>query len=320
MVYPSDPRSQYRAEHVGSVLAGDGSARVPYWLITATVLGAVVVYQFVVPTVVFRGVMALGNILPAYSRILVQSALAPAEIVSVAVVVAALVLAVSRGSRSSADRSAAGSVRLSVAGALGASVLAVIIRASTRRFYGVGDNPVKIPSWPPAPYLTVLLGGFALWLLGYWVAVPMFWGGGFGSSAADAITQMIVFPVIIIVAVAARMTTRSATPPATHIGFTVDGRPVYPVVGYTSDGSPVRADQTVGYRPLSGRTNNLAVAAFIVSLVFSPAAIPLGHIARGQIRRSGEGGDGLALAGLIIGYISVALLMAYAITMLSILS
>jgi predicted RNA-binding protein with TRAM domain len=30
--------------------------------------------------------------------------------------------------------------------------------------------------------------------------------------------------------------------------------------------------------------------------------IVLGHIARAQIRRTGQDGDGLALAGLIIGY------------------
>jgi hypothetical protein len=33
----------------------------------------------------------------------------------------------------------------------------------------------------------------------------------------------------------------------------------------------------------------------------------LGHLAHGQIRRTGEGGDGLALAGLIIGYANIAL-------------
>jgi hypothetical protein len=30
-------------------------------------------------------------------------------------------------------------------------------------------------------------------------------------------------------------------------------------------------------------------------------------VARGQIRKTGEGGDGLALAGLIIGYANIAI-------------
>jgi hypothetical protein len=39
-----------------------------------------------------------------------------------------------------------------------------------------------------------------------------------------------------------------------------------------------------------------------LAFVFAPAAIVTGHIARSQIRRTGESGGGLALAGLIIGY------------------
>ncbi len=36
-------------------------------------------------------------------------------------------------------------------------------------------------------------------------------------------------------------------------------------------------------------------------------AVITGHVARNQIKKSGEAGDGLALAGLIAGYISIAL-------------
>jgi hypothetical protein len=42
---------------------------------------------------------------------------------------------------------------------------------------------------------------------------------------------------------------------------------------------------------------------FIAGLV----AIVTGHMARGQIRRTGEGGGGLALAGLLLGYIHFAI-------------
>jgi hypothetical protein len=34
-------------------------------------------------------------------------------------------------------------------------------------------------------------------------------------------------------------------------------------------------------------------------------AVVLGHVARSEIRRRGEGGDGLALAGLVLGWLSV---------------
>jgi uncharacterized membrane protein len=62
------------------------------------------------------------------------------------------------------------------------------------------------------------------------------------------------------------------------------------------------------------RTNSLAVAAlvcgvaeiFTLGLTAIPAVV-LGHVARGQIRRSGEQGSGLALAGLILGWVAIVL-------------
>lgn len=66
--------------------------------------------------------------------------------------------------------------------------------------------------------------------------------------------------------------------------------------------------------PVVRGTNSLAVAAlvcgvaefFTVGLTAIPAVI-LGHMARGQIRRTGEQGSGLALAGLILGWVAIIL-------------
>lgn len=62
------------------------------------------------------------------------------------------------------------------------------------------------------------------------------------------------------------------------------------------------------------RTNPLAVASLVCGLgqfMLGPLptipAIVLGHMARNQIRRTGEGGSGLALAGLLMGYAAVVL-------------
>jgi len=54
-------------------------------------------------------------------------------------------------------------------------------------------------------------------------------------------------------------------------------------------------------------TNVLAIIAF-VSVFVLPSIVPviLGHISMSQIKRTGEGGRGLALAALIIGYIELA--------------
>jgi Domain of unknown function (DUF4190)/Domain of unknown function (DUF1707) len=62
------------------------------------------------------------------------------------------------------------------------------------------------------------------------------------------------------------------------------------------------------------QTNRLAVAALACGVgqmvVFWPAtilAIVLGHKARREIRQTGEQGDGLARAGIILGYIGLGL-------------
>jgi len=40
-------------------------------------------------------------------------------------------------------------------------------------------------------------------------------------------------------------------------------------------------------------------------------AVVTGHVARSQIKRTGEAGEGLALAGLIAGYISIGLFFLF---------
>ena len=62
------------------------------------------------------------------------------------------------------------------------------------------------------------------------------------------------------------------------------------------------------------RTNGLAVAALVCGIgqlvAFWPAtilAIVLGHKARREIQRTGEQGDGLARAGIILGYVGLGL-------------
>ena len=48
-------------------------------------------------------------------------------------------------------------------------------------------------------------------------------------------------------------------------------------------------------------TNPMAIAALVCALTIAPVGLGLGIAARKQIRRTGEQGDGLALAGIIIG-------------------
>jgi hypothetical protein len=64
--------------------------------------------------------------------------------------------------------------------------------------------------------------------------------------------------------------------------------------------------------PVVPPTNGLAVGSLVCGIVefitLGLAAIPaviLGHVARAQIRRTGERGEGMAIAGLILGYLAI---------------
>jgi peptidyl-prolyl cis-trans isomerase B (cyclophilin B) len=71
-----------------------------------------------------------------------------------------------------------------------------------------------------------------------------------------------------------------------------------------------------GYAPQSNKTNGLAIASLITSFFISIVGIILGHVALSQIKRTGENGRGLAIAGLVIGYVSLAIGIIAAIMML----
>ena len=50
-------------------------------------------------------------------------------------------------------------------------------------------------------------------------------------------------------------------------------------------------------------TNGMAIASLICAFVFAPLGIIFGHISLSQIKRTGEEGHGLAVAGLVISYL-----------------
>lgn len=59
--------------------------------------------------------------------------------------------------------------------------------------------------------------------------------------------------------------------------------------------------------PVDTSLNALALASLITSVAgVGLLGVILGHVARKQIRRSGQRGSGVALAGLVVGYVSIA--------------
>jgi peptidyl-prolyl cis-trans isomerase B (cyclophilin B) len=56
-------------------------------------------------------------------------------------------------------------------------------------------------------------------------------------------------------------------------------------------------------KPQMSGTNPLAVVSFVLVFFATVPAIVLGHVALTQIRRTGQGGRGLAIAALMLGYV-----------------
>ena len=79
------------------------------------------------------------------------------------------------------------------------------------------------------------------------------------------------------------------------------------VPGYAAGYAP-------GYLMPQRRTNGFAVASLILGLVTGTLlAVVFGHVALSQIKRTGEGGRGMAIAGLVLGYIWTSVWLGYLI-------
>ena len=82
---------------------------------------------------------------------------------------------------------------------------------------------------------------------------------------------------------------------------------LYSYAEQPAPGQPMHPAPQPPQGPVAPPTNTLAIIALILGFVCAPAAIVTGHIALGKIKRSGESGRGLALAGTILGYVFTGL-------------
>lgn len=107
--------------------------------------------------------------------------------------------------------------------------------------------------------------------------------------------------------------------------------PVPPAAQYAQPQPPLGAAQPQGTPPQYpaaptyqggnvAPTNGMAIAALITGILVPIVGIILGHISLGQIKRTGENGRGLALAGLICGYVFTAIGLLYIIFIIVLIS
>ena len=98
-------------------------------------------------------------------------------------------------------------------------------------------------------------------------------------------------------------------PPEQQPGFAAPPYGTPPAYGYGYAPQPVAA------------TNGWAIASLVVSLVScgfgSLLGVIFGHIALSQIKRDGGGGRGLAIAGLVIGYIGLVIVIFAIVTVVA---
>jgi hypothetical protein len=110
----------------------------------------------------------------------------------------------------------------------------------------------------------------------------------------------------------------TATPPEPP-----DRGPTPPPAPSPPPAPPAAGPQTAGYGYQTGpKTNGLAIASLVLGIaglvfyvcgVASILALVFGYMARGQIDRdpANQGGRGMALAGIIMGWIGVAILVIF---------
>ena len=103
-------------------------------------------------------------------------------------------------------------------------------------------------------------------------------------------------------------------------GAPSSGQPYPPQFGDAGKGQQYA--QPYGGQPYGGQqyppqyappatTNTMAILALVFAFIFAPAGIVLGHVAKKQIRQTGEQGEGLATAGLWLGYIFTGIMVLY---------
>ena len=78
-------------------------------------------------------------------------------------------------------------------------------------------------------------------------------------------------------------------------------------------------DATYAASPAGQKYNVLAIVSLVSAFFISIVAIITGHIALSQIKKTGEQGRGLAIAGLIIGYVGLVVGIIVAIVWFAII-
>jgi RND superfamily putative drug exporter len=118
--------------------------------------------------------------------------------------------------------------------------------------------------------------------------------------------KSITYAIIASVMLAAILSTTVLAAALAILGPRVDSVGVKMLVRFAQP-DPIHSD------PANPQSNPLALASIPAGILLPPVGIALGHIARSRIRTTGEQGAGLALIGLILGYVTLMSGLAYGV-------
>lgn len=71
--------------------------------------------------------------------------------------------------------------------------------------------------------------------------------------------------------------------------------------------APAPPSGTIYGTPVPPGTNRMAILSLVFAFVFCPLGVIFGHVAKRQIKATRQQGDGVATAGLVVGYLALSL-------------
>lgn len=90
--------------------------------------------------------------------------------------------------------------------------------------------------------------------------------------------------------------------------------PSQPAPAYGEPAAPAYGQPAAYGQPSGAKTNTLAIISLVASIagfilwgIGFVVGVICGHISLSQIKKTGEQGRGMAIAGLIVGYVGIAL-------------
>lgn len=171
--------------------------------------------------------------------------------------------------------------------------------AITLVLYGIGW--VRLRGRPPVAVL-VTAAVPILWGLMYYFSPGVLWNV-LHSILGDTVLRSVIYSMAWV----AILQVLPVGVPLLIAGF---AKPMDPAVEAVPRATyEARLDS--GSLVVSRGTNGLAIASMVLGLVGgSVLAVVFGHVARSQIRSTREDGDGLAVAGLVLGYLGLAASLA----------